>query len=467
MVEGSQPKSPVARRATSKLLADGIERSPEPALAVVQGRAGTGRTSFIVGLVHDLAERSLIPIPVQATRGGSLALEPLARKGFCHYIDGVLSSDRQADEIWHRAKSTRDIVILVDGLDDELVASLASDDGAHLKSEIAKLHEHQISVVLASTTELPLGDRSPLREDLDLFNREEAVRYLRAELKTDTLPADLVEALRRLQDPVDGILIAPFYLDLLVRLRNAGVSFERLPEHRDRSRAAVLAMYLHSIASGRISVPPNGDDVGSPEQRGRDATAATEVVARRLIAERARFAVALKDVEIEDRPLRDAVDLHLLARGAERVGFAVDDLGAYLMATTVDEAAELCEPSARSPKPNSRSGGATATCSPRWSSGTFVTPDHQHTRASGICWTPPTIADGQDPRSWPRRSAWRARARSSSTANALQASRTAASAQSRPMRQAVPDTGTRPSSPSWCAPSLNGRAPRLTACSGG
>ena len=271
MVEGSQPKSPVARRATSKLLADGIERSPEPALAVVQGRAGTGRTSFIVGLVHDLAERSLIPIPVQATRGGSLALEPLARKGFCHYIDGVLSSDRQADEIWHRAKSTRDVVILVDGLDDELVASLASDDGAHLKSEIAKLHEHQISVVLASTTELPLGDRSPLREDLDLFNREEAVRYLRAELKTDTLPADLVEALRRLQDPVDGILIAPFYLDLLVRLRNAGVSFERLPEHRDRSRAAVLAMYLHSIAGARNSVPPNGDDVGCPEQRGRDA----------------------------------------------------------------------------------------------------------------------------------------------------------------------------------------------------
>ena len=167
------------------------------------------------------------------------------------------------------------------------------------------------------------------------------MRYLRAELKTDTLPADLVEALRRLQDPVDGILIAPFYLDLLVRLRNAGVSFERLPEHRDRSRAAVLAMYLHSIASGRISVPPNGDDVGSPEQRGRDATAATEVVARRLIAERARFAVALKDVEIEDRPLRDAVDLHLLARGAERVGFAVDDIGAYLVAATLTDVGEL------------------------------------------------------------------------------------------------------------------------------
>ena len=60
------------------------------------------------------------------------------------------------------------------------------------------------------------------------------------------------------------------------------------------------------------------------------------------------------------------------------------------------------------------------------------------------------LLDAADDRGWTRpavvatASAWRARARSSSTANALRGSRTAASAQSRPMRQAVPDTGTRP-----------------------
>ena len=341
MVEGSQPKSPVARRAMSKLLAEGIERSPEPALAVVQGRAGTGRTSFIVGLVDDLARRSLIPIPVRVSRDGSLALESLARTRFCHHVDEVLSSDRQADEIWHRAKSTRDVVVLVDGLDDELVASLASDDGAGFQSEIAQLQKHQISIVLAPTAELPLGDRSPLREDLDLFSREEAVRYLHAELKNETLPGDLLEALRRLRDPVDGILIAPFYLDLLVRLGNAGISLERLPEHRDRSRAAVLAMYLHSVGSGRISVSLNGADMDSPVQRGREAKAATEAVARRLVAGRVQFAVALKDLGIDDRALRDAADLHLLWHGEERVGFAADDLGAYLLATTLDNETEL------------------------------------------------------------------------------------------------------------------------------
>ena len=58
MVEGSQPKSPVAR-ARDVQAPGGRDRAQSgAALAVVQGRAGTGRTSFIVGLVHDLAERS-------------------------------------------------------------------------------------------------------------------------------------------------------------------------------------------------------------------------------------------------------------------------------------------------------------------------------------------------------------------------------------------------------------------------
>ena len=46
------------------------------------GRASSSALSTIS------PNRSLIPIPVQATRDGSLALESLARKGFCHYVDG-------------------------------------------------------------------------------------------------------------------------------------------------------------------------------------------------------------------------------------------------------------------------------------------------------------------------------------------------------------------------------------------
>jgi hypothetical protein len=342
LVEWSQGKPPLVRRAMSKLLADGIERSPVPAVAVVQGRTGTGRTSFIVGLVQDLADKKLIPIPVLARRDGSFALQALARETFCRHIDWVLSSDQQADEIWHRARSTREIVVLVDGLDDELVEMLSRDDGSRLQTTVKELLKQRIAVVLATTRELPLGKEiTPLREDLDLFGREEAERYVHLSLDGNTPTDDAIKALERHHDPVDGFLIAPFYLDVIVRLQRASMSLGNLPEHRDHWRAEVLAAYLEGIRRGRIVPRGSFADPDAPDRRGRAAVGAAEAVARKLGSERADLTVALKRVKVGGRALGDAVDLNLLWHGAERVGFASDDLGAYLVATTLDDPSGL------------------------------------------------------------------------------------------------------------------------------
>ena len=339
LVEWWQGHKRVTPRAMSGLLADGIERSREPALAIVQGRTGAGRTSFVVGLVNELADRSLIPIPVLAQRDGTLAFDAAARDTFCRYAGSALSSDREADEIWHRARSTRDVVILVDGLDDELVGQLR-DNRSQLQTTISGLQRQCFSIVLAATAELPL-DCSPLREDLDLFSREEAERYVEDQLGHGPGVKEVVDALDRVRHPVDGFRIAPAYLDLLVRLQEADLSLPPLPAHRDRWRAVVIGAYLQGITAGRIKPPANAGDADSSEYRGRAAKKAAQAVARTLGTERTDLAVSLKRVKIGSRALRDAVDLNLLWHGAERVGFAADDIGAYLVAATLTDVGKL------------------------------------------------------------------------------------------------------------------------------
>jgi hypothetical protein len=351
LVEWSRGK-PVVRDAICQLLADGIRRSSETAVAIVQGRAGSGRTGFVVGLVRELAKRDLIPVPVVAKRDGSFALEDLARETFCRHIDQVLSSEQQADAIWHRAKATGDIVVVVDGLDDEVREALWRD--GRFSQAVQALRNRQIALVLATPGDLPRLEKiRPMREDLDIFNRDEAERYLQIALdqEGEAKHAAAVEALRRHGEPVDGGLIAPFYLDLLVRMAKDEISLVGLFEDRDRWRAEVLSRYLGAIAfheEPRI-VPESSADPEAPDPRtrARDAKDAAEKVAEELAKGLAaglpELTVARNRLETRDRALFDAADLHLLWRGNERVGFVGDDLASYLVAARQHEISKLLD----------------------------------------------------------------------------------------------------------------------------
>jgi hypothetical protein len=350
LVEWSRGK-PVVRDSICKLLADGIRRSNETVVAIVQGRAGTGRTGFIVGLVRELAERDLIPVPVFAKREGSFALEELARETFFRHIDQVLSSEQQADAIWHRARATRDIVVLVDGLDDEVREALWRDDGQPFEQAVQSLRSRHIALVLATPGDLPrLDEMRPIREDLDVFNRDEAEGYLRIALDHDNDAADVtVQALRRHSDPVDGGLIAPFYLDLLVRMAKSGIDLQGLFTDRDRWRSEVLERYLGAIgAGGNLRIVPESSadaEAPDPQTRALDAKDAAQRVADELIKGLAvgqpELTVARNRLETRDRALFDAYDLHLLWRGNEGVGFVGDDLGSYLVAARQSDFSKL------------------------------------------------------------------------------------------------------------------------------
>ena len=363
LVDWAIGNPPKVRPTIAKLLADAIARSSGPAVVAVRGRAGTGRTSFIVWLVAELAEQKFIPVPVLAGRDGKLDLD-LVRDAFCQSIDDVLDTEEEANAIWHRAKATRDMVVLVDGLDDEIVAAMWRDGGDELCRGLKSLRAHHIAVVLAATRELPLKNIAALREDLDLYSREEAERFIEDEIRrTSAKGLDVqgridqaIAAVARLPDLVGESFIAPFYLDLLLRMQENDVSVDGLPVHTDSWRAAVLERYLDAVGNGRIV---SGTDFAEEEaqearERGREAREAADAVAAALPLGPSELMVAREDLpDIEPRALADARSLNLLWIGAERVGFAADDLGAYLVARRRPDAWPLLkslEETARAPQ---------------------------------------------------------------------------------------------------------------------
>jgi hypothetical protein len=337
-VEWSDAKPLLVRRRRAELFAYGLSRSAKPTIAVVEGRTGAGRTSFLVLLVEELAKKKLIPVPVFAKRDGTFDVEKAAKETFTARIDRKVSSDQQADAIWRRARASGAVVILVDGIDDEIVEKLSADGGSRFRRALSALGDQRITVVLATTRKLPLDEMADLTEDLDLFTREEAQDYV-TEYMADT-PEEVAkaqearDAIGRLHDPVDESLVAPFYLDLIASfMEPLGV----LPANRDLWRRAVLAKYFDGLDRGVVgsrnrSPYPDRDELAL---RGAAAKEVAIRVATVLKIESGELTTSYGALPERDRDaLKLAGDLSLLWIGAERVGFNADDLGAYVIGRT-------------------------------------------------------------------------------------------------------------------------------------
>jgi hypothetical protein len=217
---------------------------------------------------------------------------------------------------------------------------MSEDGGDQFQRWIKELRSNEIAVVLATTRKLPLNDMTHLRQDLDRFNREEAEGYVRSRLKRSedqeaAFQALEKQALEKAHDPFDVFLVAPFYVDLVVRLTRAGISLKELPEQKDRWRAEVLETYLEAIDEGKIDFARANTANRGP--RARVAKEAVEGLAEKLkIGDADRLSIARTSLDAEDLALRDAENLNLLWRGDETVGFASEDLGAYLVARRED-----------------------------------------------------------------------------------------------------------------------------------
>jgi hypothetical protein len=348
--------TPELRERSSERLGEEIIHSREPAVVIVKGREGSGRTSFIVELVKYLAAKGLIPVPILVRRGGDFDLDSLAKAKFCRSLEPVISSREQADAIWHFACQTRAVVVLVDGLDKEVLKELKRDRDKGANA-INTLHENRVSVVLATTldlvseldidTELGLDTKpSVVREDLDRFTYSEATSYLERTLRSNDRVGEARAALNKLHDPADDSLVAPYYLNLIARLTTAGVPLDFLPQQADRWRVAILGKYLEEIENGQVLPARNRSNPDRVRRHpGREVCDLAARVAQgldlqsNLAVERGRLG------NIDREVLDDAEELNLLRAGTKSKSFSFtsDDLGAYLVASREAEPERLLQ----------------------------------------------------------------------------------------------------------------------------
>ena len=108
---------------------------------------------MVTRLVRELAERNLIPVPVLTEPAESFDPYELARRKFIRHVDPVLGSEQEADAIWRRARSTHDLVVLLDGVDDEIVGEM------HMVAEGVKSCPSVLALAEAHGVEMPITEQ--------------------------------------------------------------------------------------------------------------------------------------------------------------------------------------------------------------------------------------------------------------------------------------------------------------------
>ncbi len=357
LVAWAEKRPAVVRGSRTKDFADEITRSFDPAVGIVHGRTGTGRTNFIVGLTKELADKKLVPVPVRAKRGEPFTFGEDAERIFEKRIDVKLGSKDQGEAIWRRVRRSRLTVVIVDGIDDDVAERFWEDDGAQLRQTVRDLVECRVAVVFATTRRLPLDGLVTIREDLDRFTLDEALKFLRRNKNIDAAKRDeAVAALEKLHDPVNDALVAPFYLELIEGLRGPlGV----LPANRDLWRAAMLARYFAALGFGQVT-PLRGHGVhrrAERERQGREALSAIDALACALDVENGALTADTGSLQgAGARQVKHAVDFGLLWCSGTRVGFAADDLAAYAIARAETSHARLIKAVRRVAKAEEESG---------------------------------------------------------------------------------------------------------------
>jgi NACHT domain-containing protein len=248
----------VGRGRLERDVANEASFSRRGAPVVLVGEAGSGKTTFLLGLTKYLAESGAVPIPVSLRDiPPPLSLRSLAHEQFVQIIDAQVRSEGDAQRVWRKLSAEGRIVVLADGLD-EFGADLArSQRDQALRSALIAAKNDQLSVVATSRPEaVPVG--APVSQfRLDPLGDEDAIGYLRSRVGRIG-EADL--ATIREVVAVGEVTRRPFYLDVIASLYQAG---KRLsvpdPPSRDRVHTELMQTWVDLLQKGKLLVGPELD----------------------------------------------------------------------------------------------------------------------------------------------------------------------------------------------------------------
>jgi hypothetical protein len=245
-------------------IASELRASRHGGIQVMLGEAGSGKTTFLLGLASYLARRGAVPVMVSLRgQAAPLQLRALAKERFISQIDINLRSAGEADQFWRMLSSEGSIVVLADGLDEAALGSSTDERTEAILAALDEARNARLPVVVTSRAEgAPPTGRYP---DVLLppLTSEQAEDYILGRLAPVGQPAgedrERIRQVTRLLD-VTG---TPFYLNVVASLLEAGRLVDLEAGERGLLRLKLLDGHTEAVADGTL---PKGVTLGADQR---------------------------------------------------------------------------------------------------------------------------------------------------------------------------------------------------------
>jgi NACHT domain len=214
---------PARRPSLTQAVSRELAFSRRGAPLVVVGKAGAGKTTFLLTLTQSLAESGAVPVLVPLrTASLPLDLRALAEKEFLRDIDTIVRSEGDAQRVWRRFCREGAIVVLADGLDELEPGASRYQRDYLIRAAFTTARNDQLPVLVTSRPEAVPAGAGVSHFELEELSEAEALRYLEDAVHLRR-PEDAERLLKTVR--AGRVTQTPFYLNVIASLYRA----ERLP----------------------------------------------------------------------------------------------------------------------------------------------------------------------------------------------------------------------------------------------
>jgi hypothetical protein len=248
-----KPQDVVGRARLYEIVDQELRSATSGSPVVVVGPAGSGKTTFVFGLVHYLAARGTVPISLSLRAAEPpISFRNLAREEFLRHVDRQVRSGEDGDRIWRDLFARRGIVVLADGLDEVAPDASSYERDQFVRAALDGARDDRLRLVTTSRPEAVPPESGLPELELDPLGEREAIEFVSRHARRSLADAERTQVrdLIRRVDATDH----PFYLNVISALSETGgfdgISPTLAPE---RLRVALLDEYVDRVKAGRLA----------------------------------------------------------------------------------------------------------------------------------------------------------------------------------------------------------------------